>query len=227
MLVTNCPASYQFLNQGVIRCMSHRSRKYTGSVRRTDWDYRWPAWYFITICTDRRIPYFGEVRDGIVALTSTGCVAARYWQKIPELNERAVLDEFVVMPNHVHGLLGLKLDREPGPKRMRESNATMKNEALLESNDASNAFEPSEDIDSRMSRISPEAGSVSVIIRSFKSAVTKRVRGSLRTDFGWQPRFDDHIVRNERALRDIRQYIATNPVRWKSDRHHPDRSHPQ
>lgn len=73
-----------------------------------------------------------------------------------------------------------------------------------------------------MSQISPEAGSVSTIIRSYKSAVTKRVRGTLRTDFGWQSRFYDYIVRSEQAFRTIRQYIRSNPTRWKQDDHHPD-----
>jgi REP element-mobilizing transposase RayT len=72
-----------------------------------------------------------------------------------------------------------------------------------------------------MSQISPEAGSVSTMIRSYKSAVTKRVRGTLRTDFGWQRRFHDHIVRSEQAFNAIRQYIVDNPSQWRQDEHHP------
>lgn len=111
--------------------------QYSDTYRRDDWDYGQSAWYFITICTDRRLPYFGEVREGRVGLTPTGCVAAHYWQKIAELNERVVLDAFVVMPNHVHGLLGLLPDggseeSAPSPKKGGEAA-----EASLDSNDAS------------------------------------------------------------------------------------------
>ena len=87
--------------------MAHRRASHSGSSRHDEWDYRQSAWYFITICTDQRLPYFGEVRKGIMGLSRTGCVAAHYWRKIATLNDHAVLDAFVVMPNHVHGLLGL------------------------------------------------------------------------------------------------------------------------
>lgn len=202
--------------------MSRSRRIYSDSVRRPDWDYRWSAWYFVTICTDRRIPYFGEVRDGIVGLTVSGCVVANYWQQIPELNENAVLDEFMVMSNHVHGLLGLQPGSNGGIPPADVDRTGNANEASLDSNDASKISDSSENVDKQMSQISPNAGSVSVIIRSFKSAVTKRVRRTLRTDFGWQPRFDDHIVRNERAFQNIRRYIMTNPERWERDRLHPE-----
>lgn len=213
---------------------------YSDSIRRKDWDYRRSSWYFITICTDARLPYFGEVRDGVVGLSSTGCVAASYWQKIVELNERAVLDAFIVMPNHVHGLLGLLPERKACTSPPDAEETTGANEASaeasLESNDASaesarssttkpEASNPKGGHD-HMSRISPEAGSVSTILRSYKSAVTKRVRGSLRTDFGWQRRFDDHIVRNRRAFQRIRRYIRKNPASWKRDPNHPDRLNP-
>lgn len=169
--------------------------RYSDSTRRDDWDYRRSAWYFITICTDRRLPYFGEARRGIVGLTAAGCVASRFWEKIAVLNERAVLDAYIVMPNHIHGILGLLPQRK---------------EASLDSNDASAPSEATAEesadptIDEHMSSISPAAGSVSTIVRSYKSAVTKRVRGSIRTDFGWQRRFDDHIIRSEKAFYQIR-----------------------
>ena len=138
-----------------------------------------------------------------MGLSRTGCVAAHYWRKIAELNDSAVLDAFVVMPNHVHGLLGLDSkqtdDNASGGSRERSS----------------------EEDRTRMSQISPEAGSVSTMIRSYKSAVTKRVRGTLRTDFGWQRRFHDHIVRSEQAFNAIRQYIVDNPSQWRQDEHHP------
>lgn len=188
------------------------------STRMQSWDYRWSAWYFLTICTDRRLPYFGEVRNGIVGLTPAGCVAARYWQNIEEIHDRAILDVFIVMPNHVHGLLGLLPEEESKEALRKVSSATVDTSRKPDESET----DESETKTDRMSEISPEAGSVSTIIRSYKAAVTKRIRGTLRADFGWQSRFYDHIVRTKHTFDRVRHYICTNPVHWKLDRNRPD-----
>ncbi|HMB90162.1 MAG TPA: hypothetical protein VKP65_04900 [Rhodothermales bacterium] len=74
-----------------------------------------------------------------------------------------------------------------------------------------------------MSHIAPDAGSLGVIIRSYKAAVTRWARQNGYANFAWQPRFYDHIIRNERALQAIRRYIADNPRHWPHDRNHPVR----
>jgi hypothetical protein len=74
-----------------------------------------------------------------------------------------------------------------------------------------------------MAAISPDAGSLSVIVRAYKSAVTRRIRRTARPDFGWQSRFHDRVVRNDAERRRIRRYIRTNPRRWTDDRNRPDR----
>lgn len=199
--------------------MAHRRQYHSGSPRRKGWDYRRSAWYFITICTDRRLPYFGEVRHGIMGLSRTGCVALLYWKKIADLNDHAVLDAFIVMPNHVHGLLGLV--PEPNGNDSLEVGSLESNEPTSKTNETTKSESTNREIATHMSQISPDSGSVSAIIRSYKTAVTKRVRGSLRTDFGWQSRFHDHIVRTKQAFYDIRKYIRSNPVQWLQDQFHP------
>jgi len=72
-----------------------------------------------------------------------------------------------------------------------------------------------------MSKISPKAGSLGVIIRSFKSAITRKCHISGHKDFAWQPGFYDHIVRNRKSLTGINRYICTNPEDWERDRYHP------
>ena len=74
----------------------------------------------------------------------------------------------------------------------------------------------------RMAQISPKPGSLGAIIRSYKAAVTRWCRNGGDHDFAWQPRFYDHIIRDERALLAIRKYIAANPRRWSLDRDKPD-----
>ena len=178
----------------------------TGSIRLNGWDYRRSAWYFLTICTHDRTRFFGDVRRGIVCLSRIGCVAHRFWAAIPNHSNRARLDAFIIMPNHVHGLIGLVPD-----------------DTAVETLDPTSLRDDAGghdlDINQHMSAISPKPGSVSTIVRSYKSAVTRWARRNGYPDFAWQPRFYDHIVRNRRAFHRIRQYIANNPTRWHQDRH--------
>ena len=179
----------------------------TDSIRLDGWDYRRSAWYFLTICTKDRACFFGSVHRGIVGLSQIGCVAHRFWANIPNHFDRARLDAFVIMPNHVHGLIGLVPDDH--------AVETLDPTSLQGDGNAHVA-----DINRRMSAISPKPGSVSTIIRSYKSAVTQWARRNGYSDFVWQPRFYDHIVRNHRAFQRIRRYIIDNPARWHRDRHY-------
>ena len=85
----------------------------SGTIRHDDWDYRRSAWYFVTICTEHRRPFFGRVRNGIIGLSAAGCIAAREWQRTPEVRPYVRLDAWIVMPNHVHGILGITTE-SPG-----------------------------------------------------------------------------------------------------------------
>lgn len=82
----------------------YRNRK---SYRLDGWDYRTSAWYFITICTKKRRCFLGEIRKGIMGLSETGSVACQNWAAIPDHSDHIKLDAFIVMPNHVHGLIGI------------------------------------------------------------------------------------------------------------------------
>ncbi|MDR9419564.1 transposase [Gracilimonas sp.] len=170
------------------------------SIRLDGWDYRIPWFYFVTICTKDRCHYFGEIRDGIMGLSEQGCAAWYFWNEIPNHFDNVKLDEFVVMPNHVHGIIQILPD-ENGSHPVGMLHAT----CLQDIN-----------INDRMSIISPKPGSLSTIIRSYKSAHT-RWCNQKNYDFEWQSRFHDHIIRNYRALNNIRRYIKMNPEDWESD----------
>jgi len=79
----------------------------TDSIRLDGWDYRTSAWYFLTLCTHRRVCHFGTVRGGIVGLSPAGCVAAQEWVRTAVVRPYVRLDAWIVMPNHVHGLVGI------------------------------------------------------------------------------------------------------------------------
>lgn len=171
------------------------------SSRLPDWDYRWAGAYFVTLCTKDRRHDFGEIVDGQMELLGIGMVADVLWHEIKHHAPEVELDAFVVMPNHVHGILVLPgigaVDDDAQPESPSAPATTPKNET--------------------MAGISPKPGSLSTIIRSYKSAVTKHAH-RLGFEFEWQTRFYEHIIRDETAWHTIRQYIANNPTNWKEDK---------
>ena len=173
------------------------------STRLAGWNYASDAAYFIKICTRNREHFFGEINNSKMMLNEIGKMAEKYWLEISDHFPFVELGNFVVMPNHVHGIL--IIDRGPG---------FIENVEALHCNA------------STFSKISPKPGSISTIIRSYKSVVTKNVRLSgiskshLNIDFAWQPRFHDHIIRNNQSFHQIQDYIEQNPEKWKEDRFH-------
>ncbi|HBQ61125.1 MAG TPA: transposase [Balneolaceae bacterium] len=167
------------------------------SIRLDGWDYRNPWYYFVTICTMDRRHYFGEIRNGMMGLTEQGCAAWYFWNEIPNHFDNVKLDEFVVMPDHVHGIIQIIPD-ENGNHSVGTLYATS-----LQKTDSKN----------RMAEISPKPKSLSAVVRSYKSAVTRWCNRK-NYKFEWQPRFYDHIIRNQKSLDSIRQYINMNPHNW-------------
>ena len=194
------------------------------TLRLDDWDYRRSAWYFVTICTHDRIPYLGTVRNGTVGLSSAGCVAAQEWRRTPEVRPYVRLDAWIVMPNHVHGLIGItpespaRDDAAPSDEsahsdavdasRWDESTGTNRNNHTSENAGATNEF-----------RL--RAHSLGAIVGQYKSVCTKRIRSACRSDFGWQSRYYERIVRTRREQTAVRRYIHQNPAAWTDDRHGP------
>ncbi|NBB87877.1 MAG: transposase [Bacteroidetes bacterium] len=206
------------------------------SARLPGYDYGAPGWYFVTICTHNRHCYFGDVVDGEMHHSAVGQQAHDNWQAIPKYFDHARLDAFVVMPNHVHGLVGLvardesETDHENNTVGTRaESETDHENDtvetrqwhvstATPESGKKPDRTNPPQD--PAMSAITPDAGSLAVIINQYKGAVTRWARRNGVRDFAWQPRFYDRVVRNKEERLRIRRYIENNPANWPRDRSH-------
>ncbi len=163
------------------------------SARLPDWDYNNNGAYFITICTQDRIRYFGKIEEGKMHLSPIGQLAESYWEEIPDHFPHVELGEFVIMPDHMHGIL--IIDR-PSPLEEIQGNGGLPTQ-----------------MDADMSKITPKAGSVSTIIRSYKSIVTREAR-KINPDFAWQPRFYDHIISDDASFQRITSYLAENPAQW-------------
>lgn len=170
------------------------------SARAQWWDYGNEGAYFITICTKNREHLFGEIINGIMHLSHLGVLADVLWHEIPHHSPNVKLGAFVVMPNHIHGILILN-----------------GNVGTLSSSSLSQPPNPETIIkNQQMANISPQSGTVSAIIRGYKSAITKHAN-RLGIENGWQPRFHDHIIRNEIEYQRIHNYIVNNPVKWEKD----------
>ena len=161
------------------------------SIRLPGYDYTQPGAYFVTICAHERDPTFGQVVNDEMVLSENGRIAQSCWGQIPAHSAHVELDAFVVMPNHIYGIIVIRHSRGEtvgAPLQTR-----------------------------------PAPGSLGVIIRSFKSAVTREIN-RLRATPGaavWQRNYWEHIIRSEEALQAIRRYIEENPLHWALDTYNP------
>ncbi|NUQ43374.1 MAG: hypothetical protein HUU32_18445 [Calditrichaceae bacterium] len=175
-----------------------RNRYCIPSARLANWDYGSPGFYFVTICTQDRVCYFGDIisDDGDVPQpeyrlqeTEIGQVARENWQKIPEHFPFVILDESVIMPNHLHGILFFD---KPGYEEWRKN------------------------------QFGPQSQNLGSVIRGYKAGVKKYATMN-NIEFAWQPRYHDHIIRSVQDLERIRQYIVNNPANWHNDQNYINR----
>ena len=186
------------------------------SIRLPAWDYRWAGDYLVTLVAHERETLFGKIVEGDLVPSEYGEVAARCWQEIPAHFSHVKLDEWVLMPNHLHGIIVIVDDGCWGENRWGE--------ALPRPNPNPG---PNNDPIRKIRPYPPRGckpGSLGAIIGSFKSIVTRRIN-ELRDTPGnrvWQRNYYEHIIRNERELDAIRRYIQSNPFRWEDDRENPN-----
>ena len=180
------------------------------SIRLKTYDYSRAGKYFLTICAHNRECLFGSIENGVMVLNRAGKIVADAWAKTAEIRNEIELDQWVVMPNHFHGILVIIEGRGTAPgrdtARRIEGRGTARRAPTAE----------------RFGH--PVAGSIPTIIRSFKSAVTKHIN-ELRKTPGhpvWQRNYYEHIIRDEADYDRIAEYIADNPRRWADDSLNPD-----
>jgi REP element-mobilizing transposase RayT len=171
-----------------------------GSTRLTGFDYSQPGAYFVTICCKDRQCLLGSISGGKVELTAIGQIAREVWNSLPDRFPPLVLDAFVIMPNHVHGVLGIRA--VPGIV-----GAGLTPPAVAAPLSIPEAPKPS----------------LPAIIGAFKSISTINVNRQLKTKGKqlWQRSYYEHIVRKGEDLRKIQQYILENPLMWSLDPENP------
>jgi putative transposase len=213
------------------------------SIRLRHRDYTQPGACFITLCVYDREYLFGEIINGKMLLNEYGKIADNCWRKIPDIRSNVNLDEFIVMPNHIHGIIILKpffvgaadpVARISDKKEFRigtEISELEKSAFLI--NRATESVAPTEfqskDKEKKNRPNGPKPGSVGAIIGQYKSVVTKQIntaRNTVGKDV-WQRDYYDHIGRNSREIFRIRQYIRNNPLQWELDEENPVQTPPR
>jgi REP element-mobilizing transposase RayT len=190
------------------------------SIRLPHQDYTQNSWYFVTICTYKKINYFGRIIDHEMLRSPIGETAHQYWQDIPQHHQNIEIDSFIIMPNHVHGIIIINhsLENNRHYKDVNHNNYgnvnnTYRRDVACNVSTDNNEY----NLPKAMSEISPKAGSLSTIIRSYKAAITRWCRQNGYDSFAWQSRFYEHIIRNDKSLTKIREYIFNNPIEWEED----------
>ena len=189
------------------------------SVRLHGFDYGTAGAYFITICADERDFLFGDVVDGKMVVNDFGVVVGDEWRRTEYLRSNVVLDEFIIMPNHFHGILFIK---DVGAHCMRPDTVNHSNPNRAHVGAQTRAHVGAQTRAHVGAPLRRESGTVGSIIAGFKSAVTKRIN-ILRNTPGfkvWQRNYYERVIRTDVELTDTREYIVNNPVCWHDDEHY-------
>lgn len=189
------------------------------SVRLQGYDYSKEGLYFITICTIDKLCLFGEIVDTKMIRNELGEIVTQCWINIPNHFPNAILHEFIIMPNHLHGIIELKPDNIENQVNVGVQN-----------------FEPLRELHKihQYQKIIPR--SIGSIVRGFKIGVTKWYRDKIKSVIEnkmpregylqisiyenkiWQRNYHEHIIRNEESYLKISSYIINNPINWKEDK---------
>ncbi len=176
-------------NEGTIILNNLGNRK---SIRMENYDYSQFGGYFVTICTHEKKCIFGSILGEKMHSNEYGSIVSEVWNSIPNHFDNVELDQFVVMPNHVHGIIFINKSietRHAMPLRKFGK---------------------------------PIPSSLSTIVGSFKSAVSKSMHVHGYNDRKiWHRNYYEHIIRHEKELNEIRKYISNNPMQWAMDKENP------
>ena len=176
------------------------NRHHRRSIRLKSYDYSQVGAYFVTICTHKRSCLFGDIVDGEMQLNDIGFVVRQCWLEIPSHFPHVALDAFIIMPNHIHGILW-----------------------IVETPETVGAKNCSPLPPSSTQHLRGTSKTIGSIVRGFKIGVIKLARRNTGTNIVWQRNYYEHIIRNEEDLNTIRRYIMENPLRWHIDRENPAR----
>ncbi len=184
------------------------------TIRLKEYDYSQNGAYYVTMCTQNERCMFGTIKNGKIVLNDAGRAVENNWQELPQRFLNIKLDEFIVMPNHLHGIIhivGGNVIHGVGAGFPRPDigilsrNAPENNPALI--------------IDEGRGNRAPTLGQ---ILAYYKYGTAKQIN-AIRNTAGarfWQRNYYEHIIRDEKDLDRIREYITNNPAQWEEDEYY-------
>ena len=200
------------------------------AMRLPGYDYTQPGAYFVTICVQHRKCLFGTVTDRKLQLNEIGQIIIDCWNHIPQHFPSVELYEYVVMPNHMHGIIawGIPKPEDPHPPKIAEARSPRLSQIATPFENTKNVGARSpRPLKNNLNRINETPSfSLGKIIAYFKYQSTKRINQRYNTPGMrlWQKNYYDHIVRDDPDLQRLREYIQINPMKWELDQLHPDNS---
>jgi len=184
------------------------------TARAVWWDYRHTGLYFVTICTYGMESCLGKIENNEMHLSETGKIAETCWIEIPDHFPFVKLHAWIIMPNHVHGIIEILPNERVGI--LPDERVEILPDAHLETLHATSLPPAHPAKNQKMASISPPKGSLGSIIRSYKSVVSGQVH-ILHPQFGWQERYYDNIIKDVPAYQRIETYIRNNVRNWEND----------
>ncbi len=175
------------------------------SIRLKGYDYSQSGLYFITICTQNREHIFGTIENGKISLNEYGNIVKNEWIRTPKIRKEIELHEYIVMPNHIHGIVEITDGR--GDVYYRRGDRPVA---------------PTTTLIAPMVKSGPKQNSIGSLIAGYKSSVTKQInilRGKPGVSI-WQRNYYEQIIRNKRSYYQISEYIKSNPGKWQNDKYH-------
>ncbi len=173
------------------------------NLRLRDYDYAQAGFYFVTICIQNRQCLFGEIIDGAMQLNSAGILVEQAWLELPRHYSHVVLDQFIIMPNHFHGIVTLT-------------------DADADADSVGAGLKP--DVRAGLKPAPTKRHGLPEIIRAFKTFSARHINEMRQTPGTsiWQRNYYEHVIRNEADYERIAEYVENNPAKWAEYSLHPD-----
>ena len=179
------------------------------SIRLKGYDYSQEGGYYLTIVTYGRQVLFGAVVGGKMRVNAMGKIVQECWGEIPDHFPNVGVDDFVVMPNHVHGILFIHENNRAATYSIPLAGARTRRGTIYRAPTKTEQFGK------------PTAGSLPTIVRTFKATVTRRAGRELSSSNIWQRNYYEHILRDQADYERVASYILDNPLDWDQDEENP------
>lgn len=183
------------------------------SLRHPEHNYSEHGYYFVTICVKDMECCLGNVIAGGMQLNKTGLIVKKQLLWVEQHFDHVTLDEWIIMPNHVHAIIIIDSSMYSG----RLASRPYRHKNIINATVGVPREAPGHDAPVKKQKIKP----LSQVIGAFKTTSTKIIRKTTNPAFQWQRNYYDHIIRNERSLYNIRSYIRNNPANWHQDEKNP------